>query len=274
MLPHTDSTNFQRIKTMNLAVLSRTANSTIPNWQTMFESLKQHAEQHLDLISIANGLTCPPHWQREPYAVTLARASTFFSDTIQWPDHTKNILNSSTKLAKPQQFIYRAMAPIIQPFDLATTLEQRANRILNAPLPPHFPWHHFLRKLHLRPSPPHIKIHVVRTLLNCWTTSFRMHEPVLRHCIFGCRADDNIKHYANCQTLWLYTLHALNTADPDAFAPHFLSSAVRSQAFEAIALSSLVYCALKHNPKSNLHLTIYETCQAFVRKHSLSSHTS
>lgn len=50
---------------------------------------------------------------------------------------------------------------------------------------------------------PHSAMCVLKTWLNGWTTSHRMHEPFLRSCIFGCvDAHDDLCHYVQCEALW------------------------------------------------------------------------
>ena len=42
-----------------------------------------------------------------------------------------------------------------------------------------------------------------KTVTNAWCTSYRMHEPRLLSCIFGCRDEpDELSHYLQCNILW------------------------------------------------------------------------
>ena len=53
----------------------------------------------------------------------------------------------------------------------------------------------------------------LKTVTNAWCTSYRMHEPELLNCIFGCRGHrDDLSHYLECHILWSH----LN----EAFAGH------------------------------------------------------
>ena len=43
----------------------------------------------------------------------------------------------------------------------------------------------------------------LKTVTNAWCTSYRMHEPDLLKCIFGCRGhNDDLSHYLECHVLW------------------------------------------------------------------------
>ncbi len=73
---------------------------------------------------------------------------------------------------------------------------------------------------------PHAASSVIKTFVNAWTTSFRMSEPIVRLCLFGCRpctrtlashsffdaARDTTEHYLVCPILW------------KIFAPNFLDA--------------------------------------------------
>ena len=44
---------------------------------------------------------------------------------------------------------------------------------------------------------------VFKNWANAWTTSSRMHEPVVRQCIFGCVVGvGSLKHYLLCNSVW------------------------------------------------------------------------
>ena len=44
---------------------------------------------------------------------------------------------------------------------------------------------------------------ILKTWANAWTTSSRMHETVVRDCLFGCRpARADLRHYLRCPVLW------------------------------------------------------------------------
>ncbi len=49
----------------------------------------------------------------------------------------------------------------------------------------------------------HDAMRVIKTWVNSWATSYRMHEPVLLPCLFGCaNASDQLSHYVMCPILF------------------------------------------------------------------------
>ena len=50
---------------------------------------------------------------------------------------------------------------------------------------------------------PRVAMAVVKSWANAWTTSLRMHEPILLPCIFGCPGCQvELGHYLCCDPLW------------------------------------------------------------------------
>jgi len=50
-----------------------------------------------------------------------------------------------------------------------------------------------------------ISIKVVKTWLNGWATSHRMHEEVVHGCLLGCRGEcDSLKHYVMCPHMFAF----------------------------------------------------------------------
>ena len=48
-----------------------------------------------------------------------------------------------------------------------------------------------------------VSVAVVKSWANAWTTTTRMHEPLLLPCIFGCpNCKDELDHYLCCDPLW------------------------------------------------------------------------
>ena len=72
---------------------------------------------------------------------------------------------------------------------------------------------------HLLTFLPHVRQHVsmcaFKTLIGGWTTSHRMHEPVLLPCVFGCSGEcDIIGHYLLCSPLWQICSQVLSIEAP------------------------------------------------------------
>ena len=273
---HTGGLSFTCIRTYNLAALSRTALVTVDVWHQHFNALTNYSHT-CNLNQYMSGRLCPLHWRTDPIAVTLSHAANFFQEFMEWHMHTTRLLNQTTNLPKPQANIYKAMLPHIQHDSTCHNLELRATRIFGDPPPPlltRFNWPNFLVKLTAAPPIPHIKIHVLKTLLNCWPTSHRMHEVLRRSCIFGCMHGpttqsihkDSIIHDSLCNVLWSYVFASLGERPLTCN----LITAIATHNFEAIALASFVYGALKQNPKSSNHAIIFDACNALARKHAMS----
>jgi len=43
---------------------------------------------------------------------------------------------------------------------------------------------------------------VLRTLVNAWLTTSRMHDSFCNRCVFGCPSPDALEHYVLCPVLW------------------------------------------------------------------------
>ena len=51
-----------------------------------------------------------------------------------------------------------------------------------------------------------LAVKVFKTWLNGWVTSYRMTEPVLHNCLFGCRGStDSLDHYMQCPHIFALT---------------------------------------------------------------------
>ena len=69
-------------------------------------------------------------------------------------------------------------------------------------------------KRFLLPLPHSTPMCLLRTWSNGWFTSRRMHESEALPCIFGCDADDDLRHYLKCEALWtcVYSCFNCNTS--------------------------------------------------------------
>ena len=98
-----------------------------------------------------------------------------------------------------------------QPCEWESLLEKRARvmcssqRGLARELPPsNIDWKVFIpsvQKLAKALGPPNVMF-LIKTWLNSWTTSERMHDEVKHGCIFCCGGGDALSHYLRCDHLW------------------------------------------------------------------------
>ena len=54
----------------------------------------------------------------------------------------------------------------------------------------------------MRPFPPHVRMILIRTWVNAWKTTTRMHERDIVSCFCGCSAPDFLAQYIVCPRLW------------------------------------------------------------------------
>jgi len=93
------------------------------------------------------------------------------------------------------------------------------------------------------------RIKVVKSWLNGWATSHRMHEDVIHDCLLGCHGQiDSLSHYINC--------------------PHLF--ALQRYLFEGISEDPLVRFGIKHTNPSSLKIlsctfSAYHALKAEVR---------
>ena len=105
---------------------------------------------------------------------------------------------------------------------------------------------------------PHfVVVPVVKSWLNGWTTSRRLHEAVQLPCLFGCTAQDDLAHYISCLPLWKAIDHALPLHLPSTSPPHRLACSAFATIFDMIrlALAHWVYHAVKHSGDAVLCLS-------------------
>ena len=79
-------------------------------------------------------------------------------------------------------------------------------------------WYKVLSSV-LRDCKPYVGMCFFKTYIGAWTTSSRMHEPIIRKCLLGCNdCQDNINQYNQCSPLWQIACEALRVTDPFNFS--------------------------------------------------------
>ena len=100
-----------------------------------------------------------------------------------------------------------------------------------------------------------IKVIVLPSLVNSWTTSYRFHEAVLLPCVFGCSLQfhkkvdatlsrDELAHYLVCNPLWRMASHILNQ-DFCCLRPPDRLGVGKVCKFEGIVLAHQIYHYVK-----------------------------
>ena len=54
-----------------------------------------------------------------------------------------------------------------------------------------------------------VRLLYIKTIINGWTTSYRMNDSQKHQCLFGCQARDKLRHYLHCQPLWLIIISTM-----------------------------------------------------------------
>ena len=115
----------------------------------------------------------------------------------------------------------------------------------------------------IRQNNGHVAICSLKTVVNAWTTSARMHEQVPRACIFGCGAGDTLMHYLTCPCLHYVVGVALRTPLPlvapcavDTLAIH---SRNRTRSLQRMFVMFTTYHIYKHyNPSRVGHRAVLD----------------
>ena len=189
---------FCSAKAMALAALFRTATVTIPRWRSNFEWLLKAAFEFMPIAATVHRTYAVPFWDAPPMVLALHRVASLFPDLkgISRPLGTIALLERQWGLDghvdkfKTQRTAYRIILPIIYPPSLLSLIRSRVCSVFQIGQVDEGAVSRILPTL-----TPHCIMCVVKTWLNAWTTSRRMHEPHIMCCIFGCRMSiDTVEH--------------------------------------------------------------------------------
>ena len=88
---------------------------------------------------------------------------------------------------------------------------------------------------------------IIKTWSNAWATTYRMHEPVLRTCVFG-RSDgrDDFKHYLRCHRLLELLEPAVDLQFQSVAEMFFVISPTMERALRLVT-AFLLYQSVKNN---------------------------
>ena len=106
----------------------------------------------------------------------------------------------------------------------------------------------------IKPGP---RLMVIKTLVNSWSTSRRMHEPTILRCIFCGEGQDYLTHYLECDCLWIILTNVanLNCSYLSLSASERLGLMHPSKVrFKLLAGAFLVYHAIKLSHLDVVHL--------------------
>ena len=200
------------------AALFRTAARTVTCWKGWIDDLTVVADANLTINDRRDGRLCPAFWDTPPIALCLSRAFYGFKgDSKLSPAGSAikeafSVKNGGTYPAAGSSY-----------FVQHKSLQKTANKVI-------------LRTVHNDDGSKHIRHHIclkwgiifdtevpqsvedalphtlvalgalgpscaskiIKTWLNGWVTSYRMHEEHLHQCLFGCDDRDSLDHYTSC----------------------------------------------------------------------------
>ena len=200
-----------RIRSMYVDLIAtavRAATCTISTWEENHSMLIQSDWRSLAMMHC--GQLAPDFWDSPPIASTLRDASLGFPghpllggilpEIIAEAKRSRAILEPGKKF-KFQRFIAERLRAALYP-DSIPALVKRRYSVLD----PGVPFEEIVFeeiKLFISRLSPAWATSILKTWANAWTTSYRMHEPTLRSCVFGCPGErDDLHHYLRCQSLF------------------------------------------------------------------------
>ena len=198
-----------------VATLVRASLRTISCWRENFDALHQAALEGLPMAAVLSGKYCFEFWDTPPIAQTLSDAAsglpghpllgqvlpTAVQVALQEMRRRDDVTLFHRKPFKLQRFLYEEIMKIAYCDSIKLLLRRRWSVL--CPLAPFESGmlpdlQDFLGQLS-----PAWATSILKTWANAWTTSCRMHEPVIRLCIFGCAdSRDELHHYLRCPCLW------------------------------------------------------------------------
>jgi hypothetical protein len=252
-----------------IATAVRAATCTISTWEENHSILIQSDWRSLEMMH--RGQLSPDFWDTLPIASTLRDASLGFPghpllggilpEIILEAKRLRDIQEPGKKF-KFQRFVAERLKAALYPDSIPSLIKRRYSI-----LEPGIPFEEiafedvkqFMSKLS-----PAWATSTLKTWANAWTTSCRMHEPVLRACVFGCTDNmrDDLSHYIRCPRL--RDLLALTGGAVPATVAELLllSNPTYDNAFNLVAAFNL-YHAAKHSDFPHLQrLAAAARCQA------------
>ena len=103
----------------------------------------------------------------------------------------------------------------------------------------------------------------LKAIGGCWTTTCRMHENICWPCIFGCEANDEIRHYFICPTLWSIACAQLSVEESIFVSERLCLVQPSIEKLKRLALAHTIYHACKFDEEiialMNFFVTFPET---------------
>jgi len=192
------------------AALFRTAKKTITSWPAWVTQLDYAAQSFLTIAQWHRGERSTSIWDTPPIAMNLKNASMGFLDDPRWaPGASSLIQELAIKTCNPSCEQYQKMmySKLMETFFACDIKDQLVIRLTNMFAPYDLD---FVNAINLASCINSLKslrcvdsMRILKTWANGWATSYRMHDPILLPCLFGCvgRPDD-LCHYVQCPHLY------------------------------------------------------------------------
>ncbi len=146
-----------------------------------------------------------------------------------------------------QKSCYSHLLASVFPSDIDTIVSRRIRDMFAPFFVPNFS--HSLSSAVLRRMRKHDAMRVFKTWVNSWATSWRMHEPKLLPCVFGCPAGkDQQSHYVMCPILFALQTLLIPDCPSDPTARIGLIDISRQTAL-VISATFAGYHAIRRSPQ-------------------------
>jgi hypothetical protein len=196
------------------ATAMRAALCTLTTWRDALDMLKSGAEDHLPAKLYFKEQFWGSHWDSPAFAANLNLAALGFPKDVRHAHCGRRALERAEAAIKNnrlgnqprikvQREIYSALMCGLLPDDLPTLIKKRVKTLFGVSADEVDAIDFGILQEFMRTLPVHVATPVVKSWVNGWTTSERMHEDVRLGCIFGhngCK--DSMAHYMVCGRIW------------------------------------------------------------------------
>lgn len=192
------------------AVAARAAACTNTRWPDLYARLEAAADGVRSLAEMAKGVVTPRWWDNAACVEVLRAAA------AGWPGYQQRAQNDAAAdaaqrqtHARPQSEAQNILTSRVRKHRLATAAQDRLRRlgVQDVPRPDAARWQE-IRTILAKSFAGCGALACIKSWLNAWTTTKRMHDARPLSCPFGCAGDDgtpiadDMSHCLHCEPLW------------------------------------------------------------------------